>query len=240
MKPLIVRCPSCSQGAQLDADRLPDRPVHFACPHCKEKVAVDKRRLLASQAGAAPQPPASTAPAPPAESAAAAAAPAQAPAETAMPPSADRRFARLPADATFPSGIILGEDEAAIVRVQEALSELGSEVELVGSADEARQIIVTEYPELCVYVGGQVAPPPNGPMAPLTGLPPSFRRRLFLVLVSENLKTLDGTSAFLYEVNMILGTRDLEQLGAALYSGIEYHERLYKPYFEAAERKGSI
>jgi len=32
----------------------------------------------------------------------------------------------------------------------------------------------------------------------------------------------------------------LPQLGAALYSGIDYHERLYKPYFDAAERKGSI
>ena len=39
---------------------------------------------------------------------------------------------------------------------------------------------------------------------------------------------------------MVLGKRDLPQIGAALHSGLQYHDRLYKAYFEATERKGSL
>ncbi len=72
-------------------------------------------------------------------------------------------------------------------------------------------------------------------MAPLTGLAPSLRRSLYLVLVADNLQTLDGTAAFMYQVNMILGKDDLSQFGAALYNGADYHRRLYKPYFRASD-----
>ena len=219
MTTLIVPCPHCSQASQLDSDRLPNQPAYFACPSCKQKVVVDKRQLLSRQ-------PTQAAPA--------------APATVASTAPADRRFPKLPADATFPSGIIVGEDDAVVGEVQQTLAALGSEIERVSSPDAARQMIINEQPALCIYVGGQIPAPPYAAMAPLTGLPPNFRRRLHLVLIADNLKTLDGNSAFLYQVNMILAKQDFPQLGAALYSGIDYHERLYKPYFLAAENKGSI
>jgi len=236
MTAIIVPCPHCSKTARLDSERLPDQPAYFACPSCKQRVAVDKRQLLSREATqAAPTP---AAPAPP--TAAAAPAPTAAPAAVASTAPANRRLPKLPADAVFPSGIILGEDDAVVGEVQRALAALGSEIERVDSADAARQMIINEQPNLCVYVGSQIPAPPYAAMASLTGLPPNFRRRLFLVLIGDNLKTLDGNSAFLYQVNMMLAKEDLPQLGAALHSGIDYHERLYRPYFLAAENKGSI
>jgi hypothetical protein len=240
MTALIVPCPHCSQASRLDSDRLPDQPAYFACPSCKQKVVVDKRQLLSQQSSQAAPPPAppaaSAAPDPPAASAAP-----DPPPSTAAPVAvestapADRRFPKLPDDAAFPSGIILGEDDAVVGQVQQMLSALGSETERVSSPDAARQMIINEQPDLCIYVGGQIPAPPYAALAPLTGLPPNFRRRLYLVLIADNLKTLDGNSAFLYQVNLILAKQDFPQLAAALYSGIDYHEHLYKPYFLATE-----
>ena len=222
MTAIIVTCPHCSKAARLDSERLPDQPAYFTCPSCKQKVPVDKRELLSRQSTQATP------------------APAAAPATVASTAPTDRRFPKLPTDAAFPAGIILGEDDAVVGEVQQALAALGSEIERVSSPDTARQMIINEQPSLCIYVGSQIPAPPYTAMAPLTGLPPNFRRRLFLVLIGDNLKTLDGNSAFLYQVNMILAKEDFPQLGAALHSGIDYHERLYKPYFRAAESKGSI
>jgi hypothetical protein len=219
--PLIVPCPHCSRPSQLDPDRLPDRPVSFACPHCTNKVVVDKRQWTDQPATEPP-----VAPDPPAE-----------PAAEASPASSDRRFPDLPEGASLPSGIILGEDETVILALQQRLADVGSQVERVSSAEVARELIINEQPDLCIYVGGKMPAPPYAPMAPLTGLPPDSRRRLYLVLVSDNVKTLDGNAAFLYQVNMTLWKQDLERGGAAIHSGIDFHERLYRPYFEAAEHR---
>ena len=57
---------------------------------------------------------------------------------------------------------------------------------------------------------------------------------------ADNLKTLDGMAAFMHQVNMVLNKADLPHLPAALFSGIEYHNRLYKPYFQAADSHSAI
>ena len=49
MTAIIVPCPHCSKSAQLESDSLPDKPAYFACPSCKQKVVVDKRKLLGQE-----------------------------------------------------------------------------------------------------------------------------------------------------------------------------------------------
>jgi hypothetical protein len=252
MTAIIVPCPHCSKSAQLESDSMPDKPAYFACPSCKQKVVVDKRKLLGqelqqpSAPTPAPQPPMPSAAPPqppmpdPVTSAAAAAPPPASMATFASTAPTGRRFPKLPDDACFPSGIILGENDTLVAEVQRSLAALNCDTELAGSTDIARQMIINEQPELCVYVGGQIPAPPYSEMAALTGLPPNFRRRLFVVLIADNLKTLDGNSAFLYQVNLIVAKQDFPHLGPALHSGLDYHERLYKSYFQAQENKGAI
>lgn len=218
MPALTIRCPHCAEASQVDSDRLPDGPASFACPHCRGKVVVDKRAVLGDQTTSA-----------------AAAAPVTPPAEDSAERSSPR-LGRLPDNASFPSGILLGEDDSAMAEIEQAMANLGSEVERMSTAQEARELILNEHPRLCIYVAGAVSAPPHAGMAALTGLPPTARRQLYLVLVADNLKTLDGTAAFLYQVNMTLRKADLPQLGPALYRGLDYHDRLYKPYFLAVEQ----
>jgi hypothetical protein len=226
MPTLIVPCPHCTQRAQLDSDLLPDRPAYFPCPHCKQKVVVDKRVLLAEQAAAAT--PATT----PVDQ--------RGPVPLPQTTDTDRRISRLPADAQFPSGIIVGEDQAVMDQIRAKFASVGSDVEPVDSVNSARSIILNENPDLCIFVAAGQMTPPHEPMKPLCDLPETIRRRLYLALVADGLKTLDGTAAFMFQVNMVLGKQDLDHFEAALYSGIEYHRRLYRPYLQAVESKLAI
>jgi hypothetical protein len=253
MPALLVPCPHCAKPSQVDAAKLPDQPVFFSCPHCKGRVVVDKRKLLDPPQASAAAPPAGEAPhagTPAASTPRPTAAPSHTPDDpppgvpvttpAVEPTVPDRRFSKVPADAIFPSGVVVGEDETVVEQVREALAALGSDVEHVGSPEAARQLIVNEQPDLCIYVAGHVESVPHAAMAPLTRLHPSFRRRVYIMLVADNLKTADGNAAFMHEVNIVLAKRDLAQIGAALHSGLQYHDRLYKAYFEASERRGSI
>ena len=260
---LIVPCPHCNQPAKLDSTRLPDQSVTYPCPRCKQKVTADKRQLLEQQAAqqvqasaqriesavsggrmtaqqaeqqAAPQP---SAPNPPASPAAP---PPEALEAVALPPSLqpDRRFIHLPDNAKFPSGVIFGDDETAIEEIQRKLAAMGSELEKVESADIARQMIITEGTELCICVGSGNVEPPYEPIQPLTGLAPDIRRLTYLALVADNVKTLDGNEAFVHQVNVVIGKPDVAQFEASLYSGIDYHNRLYRGFLQAIERKNAV
>lgn len=240
---LIVPCPHCNQPAKLDSTRLPDQSVAYPCPHCKQKVIADKRQLLEQQAAqapqAAPQPNAPNAPNPPASPAAQ---PPGAVEAVALPPSPqpDRRFSRLPDNAKFPSGVIFGDDETVIEEIRRKLAAMGSELEKVESADIARQMIITEGTELCICVGSGDLAPPYEPIQPLTGLAPDIRRLTYLALVADNVKTLDGNEAFVHQVNVVIGKPDVAQFEASLYSGIDYHNRLYRGFLHAIERKNAV
>jgi len=239
MSALIVPCPHCAKPSKLDSAKLPDQPVFFNCPHCKGRVVVDKRRFgdqqQAASTASTAEPGADSAVPSPASSSRSVA-PGEITPPEVEPTVPDRRFAEVPPDTTFPSGIIVGEDESAIGEIREALAALGSQVESVASADEAREMIVNEQPELCIYVADEVPAVPHAPMAPLTGLHPGVRRRLYLMLVADNLKTFDGNTAFLHQVNMILGKQDVSRIGAALYRGLVYHRQLYRTYLQVLER----
>jgi hypothetical protein len=160
----------------------------------------------------------------------------------ALPSSApqDRRFTRLPRDASFPSGVIFGDDDAVIEEIRSKLAAMGSELERVESADVARQLIITEGTELCICVSSGEVKSPYKTIQPLIGLPPETRRQTYLALVADNVKTLDGTEAFVHQVNLVIGKPDVAHFEAALYSGIDYHHRLYRGYLQAIEQKNAV
>jgi hypothetical protein len=230
MPALIVPCPHCSQPSKIDTDRLPDQPVSYACPHCKQKVNADKSKLLQQAAAATPsaEPPA------PEEKTAAKTIP--------LPPAilVDERFSQLPSDARFPSGIVVGDDASAVEDVRSKLAAVGCQLIAVESAEIARNMIVNNGCDLCIVVAGGQATSPYAPMAPLLGLPEAIRRQTYLVLVADNVKTLDGSAAFMFQVNAVLSRQDPGHLEAALHAGIAYHERLYRPYLQAVELQDSF
>jgi predicted Zn finger-like uncharacterized protein len=61
-------------------------------------------------------------------------------------------------------------------------------------------------------------------------LRPPQRRRLFFVLLSSSLRTMDSHSAFLNNVNAVVNVADLDQLQRVLEIGLREFNELYKEF----------
>ena len=222
MPPLRVTCQHCQRVVAIDSEKVPDTPVSYRCPSCQGKVVVDKKKLLA---------------APPAE-AAAAQAPAPPPAAAGAPPAAapDRQITELalPPGEGIPPGLLVAEDPELGAQLQRVLEPFDCVLEAVADAATARERALLEPPPLLVWAARAVGKPPYAPLDPLAGLPPRERRQSFLVLVADDVKTLDGNLAFLYQVNLLLNRQHVAQAPGILYSALRYHQRLYRPFLAAA------
>lgn len=216
MAQLRIPCPHCHQVTSVDESKLPDKPVSFACPHCKGKVHVDKAKLMA-QGSALPAP---------------------APVDVPSPLSsgdADGGEDTLPPGASFPPGIITGDDPAQVADVRGRLERHGATLQTMADAEECRGAILLDPHPLVVYVAGAVGAPPYAGIQPIVSVPPADRRRVFVLLVADDVRTLDGNAAYMYQVNLCVNRADLGSLASTLYGGLDYHHRLYRNLFAAME-----
>jgi DNA-directed RNA polymerase subunit RPC12/RpoP len=265
MQRIKIKCPSCAKVVAIDPAKLPDKPVRIACPGCGHKIAIDKTRLKGQGDGAGtPEPafpddtvsqpmasagddlapaangdPIQAAPQPFDSGPAVPEAPEPEPDVSplgSMPASAGIMASASDVEVQIPPGIIVGADQKSIQGLTTALRPVGCSLEHVSSSEvEAR--LQELIPALIIYIAGELNGPPYEPLAPVLALPPADRRQTYLVLVSDNLKTLDGSAAFFYQVNMILNANDIPKAVAAISTGVEYHQKLYRAMLSAIEAK---
>ncbi len=68
----------------------------------------------------------------------------------------------------------------------------------------------------------------------VNSLPPKYRRRTYLVLVSAQVKTLDTYMAFLNGVNLTINAADIETINQIMERSIRDFNELYRGYNAAA------
>lgn len=213
--PVKVVCPHCERSMGLDAEKVPDRPVSYKCPGCQGRIVVDKEKLLggggASEVEETPREE-----------------------DDGRAASSPERLA-LPPGATLPHGFLVAEDETLAAEIRRRLEPHDCRLENLDSAEVARQRALIEPPPLIVFGTSSVERPPLEALAPLTNLPPRERREVLVALVAGNVKTLDGNLAFLFGVDLLVNTKDLDRLPAALYEAVRYHHRLYRSFRAALE-----
>jgi predicted RNA-binding Zn-ribbon protein involved in translation (DUF1610 family) len=195
-----ITCSSCNKPLSLDETKLPMKEVAFPCPVCKARLTIDRRTVATDgQADAAP---ALSGMAPPAPE-----------------PGHDDYAAEVGAKA-----LVVGEDSTAIRQVAKLIGFLP-----IVHADpaKARDFFTQELPEVVFLHPGQLSPPPLEAMAPIIAVLPADRRKSFFILVAENLRTLDGNAAFLYGVNLVVATKDLDHFPQIYREAHTAHERLY-------------
>jgi predicted Zn finger-like uncharacterized protein len=64
---------------------------------------------------------------------------------------------------------------------------------------------------------------------------PAERRRLFLVYLTPNARTMDSHAAFLHNANLVMNPADLERLPEALDVSLRYYNELYRDLNRALE-----
>lgn len=197
-----IVCTSCQKPLSLDESKLPMKEVAFPCPVCKTRLTVDRRSLPEEGAAAAPRVEGGEAPGQP------------------HPPDAhdDGFGAKAP---------IVGVDDEAL---RHALKLVGFIPMHFPTAQQAREFYMQEFPHVVLIHPAQMTPPPLQEMAPIISLAPADRRKSFLILVAENLRTFDGNAAFLYGVNLVIATRDIPQFPQIYHDAVAFHERVYAAY----------
>jgi predicted RNA-binding Zn-ribbon protein involved in translation (DUF1610 family) len=119
---------------------------------------------------------------------------------------------------------IVGADSPAL---RQALKLIGFLPMYFATAQAARDFFNQEAPQVIMIHPAQMTPPPLQDFAPIISLLPADRRKTFMILVADNLRTLDGNAAFLYGVNLVVATKDLPQFSQIYRDAHAYHERLY-------------
>ena len=120
--------------------------------------------------------------------------------------------------------LIVGNDNPAL---RQAAKLIGCVPVFIATAPQARDFYLQEFPPVVILNPPQVTAPPLEAMAPIISLTPADRRKSFFILVSDNLRTLDGNAAFLYGVNLIVAQKDLGSFQQIYRDALGYHDRLY-------------
>lgn len=137
-----------------------------------------------------------------------------------------------PEDDLGEKALIVGVDSPAL---RQAVREIGCQPVFFPTVEAGRDFYLQEYPPMVILHPGQLTRPPLADLQPITSLSAADRRRSFYILVADGLKTFDGTVAFLYDVNLVIATKDLPSFRRIWRDAEEHHQKLYSA-FRAAEK----
>lgn len=248
---MIIVCPNCSTRLQVDQEKSPQRPFNVRCPKCNSTItsgaaspALEQSALAVGGSPATDHPRFEQAtarayePAEKANQAVEADSPNEAlqmlaellakggghgPEKRGSRPSWDKRKA------------LVCTSENHRERVAEKLSEQGYEVYV---ADDTRQAVETMRSKQMdvVLLDPQFDPAEQGSafvVREVNVLRPPQRRRLFFILLSPSLRTMDAHAAFLNNVNAIVNLNDLDELKRVMDIALREYNELYREFYTA-------
>ena len=248
---MILVCQKCSTRLQVDDEKSPQRPFNVRCPKCNSTIssgganpALDQSALNVGGSPATDHPrfeqPTARAYEPAAKSEGALEADSPNDAlqmlaellskgtgrQTENPgarPSWDKRKALLCAPETYREP------------VAHKLSENGYEVYVAEDTRQAVETMRSKHMDV-VLLEPQFDPAEQGSafvVREVNVLRPNQRRRLFFVLLSPSLRTMDAHAAFLNNVNTIVNVNDLDDLDRVMDVALREYNELYREFYSA-------
>jgi len=224
-------CPSCSNKIVIDDARVPDRAFSVKCPKCQNTVKFPGKGQGAAVVAAPPPPP-----------------PEPAPAENAAFNAEEMRaqmMAQLRREMAHGGGEAAHSGERALVALPDRgqagnialmLTRLGYGVDTLDDMEEGARLL--EQGVFQVVVTAPVAG--TGGKESLyqkaLRINPEARRGVFMVLVADNLKTSDGTQAWVLQGDLVVSSRDAATSDATFRNTLSERNRMYGVYFEAKKR----
>jgi hypothetical protein len=117
------------------------------------------------------------------------------------------------------------------------LTRLGHTIEVLDTPEEGGRLL--EQGAYGIVVTTQTAPVPGKTemlYQRVARLNPDARRRIFLILVGEDLKTGDGTQAFVLQADFVVNPKDAGNVEGALLNAMAERNRVYQAFVEARKR----
>ena len=249
---MIIVCPKCATRLQVDQEKSPNRPFNVRCPKCSATIssggaspAVEQSALAVGGSPSTDHPrfeqPTARAYEPVTKQSDAV--------EAGSANEALQMLAQLLAKSSGretenPNARPAWNKRKALVCASETfrepvakkLSDNGHEVYV---AEDTRQAIETMRSKQLdiVLLDPQFDPAEQGSafvVREVNVLRPTQRRRLFFVLLSPSLRTMDAHAAFLNNVNAIVNVNDLEDLDRVMEIALRDFNELYREFYSAS------
>jgi len=248
---MIIVCPKCSTRLQVDQEKSPKGAFNVRCPKCNATInASGGNPALEQSALAVGGSPATDHPRfeqPTARTYESAVKPSE-PVEAGSANEALQMLAELLAKSgrqhDNPGARPAWDKRKALVCASETyrepvarrLSERGYEVYV---AEDTRQAVETMRSKQIdvVLLDPQFDPAEQGSafvVREVNVLRPAQRRRLFFVLLSPSMRTMDAHAAFLNNVNAILNVTDLDDLERVMDVALREFNELYREFYTAS------
>jgi hypothetical protein len=208
-------CPQCSNRINIEDARAPDRPFSVKCPKCQTAVRFPGR------AAAAP------------------AAPASAPGVgTETLAQLRREVGASEAGRGGATMVLVGVPDRTVAgALTLPLTRLGHTIEVLDTPEEGSRLL--EQGAYGIVITTRTAPVPGKTemlYERVTRLNAEARRRIFLILVGEDLKTGDGTQAFVLQADFVVNPKDAGSAEGALLNAMAERNRVYQAFLEARKR----
>lgn len=226
-----VTCTQCHMKIGIEDSKVPNTPFSIKCPRCRETITVQppQKEEPTLPSRSRPQIPGGGEGAP-------AGSDAMALLSELFSKMSPRAAADLPGAWARRNILLCHNDEAVRTKVRETLDEsrydlhvADTAVDAMAQLRETKDDIIVLDPQFDQGRQGGV-----GMLQHVNGLTPNNRRRMYLVLVSPQLKTLDTYLAFINGVNLTVNTEDIGQLDLILERSIRDFNEAYHPFNTAA------
>ena len=248
---MIIVCPKCSARLQVDQEKSPNRPFNVRCPKCNATIssggtspALEQSALAVGGSPATDHPRfeqntarAYESPTKPAQPVAAGSS------NEALQMLAELLSQGSARESQKPGSRPAWDKRTALVCASEPyrepvarkLTDIGFQVYV---AEETRQAIETMRSKQLdlVLLDPQFDPTEQGSafvIREVNVLRPAQRRRLFFVLLSPSLRTMDAHAAFLNNANAIVNVNDLDDLDRVMDVALREFNELYREFFSA-------
>ena len=246
---MIIVCQKCNTRLQVDEAKVPAQPFVIRCPKCQSSIDSGSRDPAVAQSVSALGAPLTSEehrfdkpnPAPLFELELQAAAPATGVSAEKLvellaglinQPAASGRNVPYARPAWDPRKALVCVPEDSSEAVARSLAANGYQVFV---AQDARQAVDRMRENLLdvVLLDPRFDPVEQGPVfvtREVNILRPTQRRRLFFVLLSPTLRTMDAHTAFLNNVNAIINVSEIDELPSLIERRVREYNELYKDF----------
>jgi hypothetical protein len=212
-----VSCKSCGAKLTIPNEKLPPhQAVTISCPKCKGKIRIEARGLEKDLASIKEEFE-----------------------EAGLEYEEDTGPLDLLEEGAS-LALVLDGNETNVMEINSALEELSYKSILPSSIGEAMGKLRFHHFDLIFLSDGFDGQDleRSAVIHYLNHLSMSIRRKIFLVLSSEKLKTLDNMMAFAKSANLVVNPDDLHNLPLILKKAISDHERFYKIFADTLKEVG--
>ena len=248
---MIIVCPKCSTRLQVDQEKSPNRPFNVRCPKCNGTIssgapspALEQSALAVGGSPSTEHPrfEQPTARAYESSTKQAQSVEASSPSEV-LQVLADLLSKGANGEASKPGARPAWDKRKALIcssepsreAVARKLTDSGYQVYV---AEDTRQAVETMRSKKmdAVLLDPNFDPAEQGSafvVREVNVLRPAQRRRLFFVLLSPSMRTMDAHAAFLNNVNAIINVTDLDEVDRVMDISLREYNELYREFYAA-------